>query len=243
MQLFVGTYGFPVNAAGVTGGVRQVIRSDSGRPLRYVQGLDVTGTIFGSGQADLTDRENALRAALQKPYVDVVLKRDDGQPSALALLNSKTLSGVVVTSGPEFFEDQGSEYVTTRRFRFSVEATYLAPKAESALVSWTQTVSVLGNGGPIRTWRIPLNADPIRQAVTPRSTIRYTQSGQAVGHLRMPLPAPPMFGRAYLLNEQESVQQDYGRPLGRYWVEPSVRWNYVFEADKLLTGSTPLPVF
>lgn len=242
MQLTLGGYKFPVNGCEVTGRVGYE-RSDSGRPLRYTQYLDVNGTLFGSGQADMTRLEDELRDALRRPYRDLVLKRDDGGNSALRLINAESLSGVVATSGPDFFEAQGSEYVTTRRFRFTAEATYLMPGTQTALVSWTQTVSVVGNGGPVRSWRVPVNADPIRQTLTKASVIRYTQSGAAVGNFAPPIPPPPVFGRAYLVNEQEAVTRTVGRPLGKYWIEPSVQWNYVFETSKPLVGVTPLPVF
>jgi hypothetical protein len=242
VQLFWGSTPFPVNAAAVTGSV-QFVRSGSGRPIESVQRVEVGFTLFGAGQKDLSNQEGVIRAALMTPYQDLILRRDDGGIAGISLINNSSLSGCVVVSGPDFGEAQGSEYVTTRRGRFVVEATYLVPGAQTALVSWTQTVSVLGNGGPRRTWREPVNAAPIRQVVKRQTVIRYTQSGQAVGHLVKPFVPPPIFGRAYLVNESEAVQYGTGEPLGRSWRNWPVSWNYVFESDRFLVGTTPLPVF
>lgn len=242
MQLWWGNTAFPVNAAAVTGTVGYV-RSQAGRPLQAVVRAEVTATLFGEGQANLTAQEQVIRSALMTPYRDLILRRDDGGAAGLSLVNNTSLTGCVVVSGPDFFRSDGSEYVTTRQFRFVVEATYAVAGAEAALFSWTQTISVTGNGGPRRTWRLPLNADPVRQVVTPRTIIRYVQVGQAVGHLLAPTAPPPVFGAAYLVNESVSVSSTPGEPMGRAWRMPAVQWNYVFESDRPLFGTTPLPVF
>jgi len=243
MQLWIGTYAFPAGQCAVTSRVTGIERSDSGRPLRFTLALDVDGVIRGTGQADLSARELQLRAVLATPFQDLILRQDTGPPSSLALVSNQSLSGVVVVSGPDFYKPDGPEFVTTRHFRFSAEAVFLSPGGAAALVSWTQTVSVQGNGGPVRAWRVPINADPIRQVVTPRSIIRYTQQGSATGHTAEPRVPPPVFGRAYLMNESEAVQKVTPRPVGRNWVNYTVSWNYVFESDRPLTGTTPLPAF
>lgn len=238
MQLSLGNgYTFPTNAAAVTSRV-EVIQSGNGRPIRQKMYLDVTASIYGDGQAALTLQENAVRLALSQPYFDIRLKQDSGADSALRLLQNSSLSGTRVTSGPNFTDAQGPEYVKVRTLDFTAEAEFLLPNS-NVVISWVETVGYVGNGGPVRRYRYPvggISLDPIRQIVTPRSLITYTQSGESVGHLGYYDPVM-LFNRAYLVNEREAVQRRTPKPIGRSWVEYSLSWNYIFEIPfKVLVG-------
>jgi hypothetical protein len=241
MQLWQGNYGFPVNGALVTSRT-EVVRSDSGRPLRWRMYLDVEFTLKGSGPAQLSALENAARDALSRPYVDLVLRDDTGIPTSSRLVNADSISGVMVVDGPTFRDGQGPEFVTLRTGRFTAVAEYVFRGAETALVSFTESISVQGNGGPVRNWRLPVNARPIRQEVTPYSIIRYTQQGAAVGHLIPPARQPPYIDPDLLVNEQDAVSRDVGQPLGKAWINPVTRWTYVFESPELIPFNPVLPV-
>lgn len=242
MMLVVGRYQFPANAAAVTSRVVGLDRAENGRPLRTTLAIDVTATIFCSGQADAAAKETAVRAALLIPYQDVSLLMDDNRPSALTLLNRTSLSGVVVTSGPDFTEAAGPEYVVCRRLKFSAEATYLVPTQGTGLVSYRDSLTIQGNGLERRNWRFPLNARPIRQVVSPYSLITVTQSGTAVGHLARPTPPAPLWPQ-YLVNEARAITEGDSQPMGNIFVNWPVSWNYVFESDRPLTGRPPPPRF
>lgn len=244
MQLYWGNYAFPVNAAAVTSTLR-TFRSQSGRPLRVLMDLRVTATLFGTTQTELTTLENQARSALAQPYKDLVLKQDDGNNSGLRLINRSSVGGVVITDGPNFMDAEGPEYVKTRTLEFTGEAEFiLAGVSISALVSFFETVSVLGNGGPVRRWRVPVGGDsvePIRQIVTPRSMIRYTQSGEAVGLTRYPVPRP-IFPTVYLQNENEAIMRRTPSPKGNAWVDWPISWNYIYDSPRPLTGEPQRPV-
>ena len=240
MQLFWGRYAFPVNGASTTSKAETAF-SASGRPLRYIIKISVMAYLDGNGQSDLSSQETQLRAALAIPYQDLILKRDDGQPSSTQLLNASSVSGVRVISGPDFTnEARDSEYVTQRTVRFEVGGEYLIRGTENALVSFTETVNMSGDGGPNRHWRFPINGPPIRQVVTPYSLITASQSGSAVGHTRRPVPPAPLWPD-YLVHPRQTQTQTTPEPHGRAWLNWPVQWSYSFEADVPLVALANLP--
>jgi hypothetical protein len=215
--------------------------SQAGRPLRYQMRVDVEGYIEGTGQADLTIKEAIFRQALLTPYGNLSLLQDSGATSAVALFNNTSLSGTRIVEGPSFEESQGPEYVTQRKVRFAMMAEYLAPGATGVLVKYMQSVTVIGTGGPVRVWRFPINAKPIRQIVKPYSLVTVIQRGEAVGHTSKPPAAPYLFSRDFLVNETASIEEATPRPMGRAWVEYPVRWNYIFHMTEVPTFQFTLP--
>jgi hypothetical protein len=206
--------------------------------------LDVEASYIsppGGGVADLSNWEGQVRDALAVPYDDIYLAADDGSPTASRLTNPASISGVVVSDGPHFPERTTPEWVRVRTVRFTGVAEYVFRGAENALVSFAQTISITGNGGPMRRWRIPVNEyDPIRQRVSKGSIVRLVQSGAAIGHLGYPDPPAPLWDRDLLVNEAEAVTKEVGKPIGKAWVENVTRWNYIFENNKPLNAAIPL---
>lgn len=243
MQLWYNGYAFPANAVACTTATRGV-PSRSGRIIRRIGTIVCSGTLFGAGQAALTLAEQALRTALNQNYQSLILKMDNGANSSVNLINNSTLSGVRITDGPNFGEATGGEFARIRRFVFTAEAEWVTPDGVGALVSYQETVSVTGNGGPVRRWRVPVNAAPIRQITSPYSIVRYQHSGVAVGHTSRPEPPEPFFGRAILVNEAESVSYDHPEPMGLSFINWPVRWNYQGEkgigSNAVLRNRLPL---
>lgn len=233
---------FADNAAAVVVHMDATARSASGRVLRHRRSVEVTGPIYGDGQIALSRAEALARQALSVPYQDLVFFADDGTPTSLSLYTRDSLSGVTVVSGPHFDRPDGPDFVNMRTCRFTAEGEFVAPAAAGALVSWQQTMSRQGNGGPSRRWRFPVNAKPIRQIVSPHSLVRVTQSGRAVGHLARPAPAAPLIPREYLVNEADAVTEESPRPVGPgAWVEWPVRWSYSFELANVPSYIMTLP--
>lgn len=242
MQLFWGRYGFPVNQAFVSTRTA-VIRGNNRRPLRYLMRGDVKAELIVSGQADTTKQEDIVRSALATPYQDLILKQDDGKPSGTRLLNQKSLSGVMVVDGPNFTEATRAEYVNTRTVEFTVEAEYVFAGAESAIISFEETISVRGNGGPRWIWRFPLNGDAVLQQVSRQSLITTVQRGSAVGHTKYPPAPPPFAGRppGIFVNEAVSTDDTSPIPLGRGWVNFPRTWYYEYRSVTPLVGTPSLP--
>lgn len=199
--------------------------------------------LYADGQAALTTLENQWKGYLQTPYQDFILKCDDGSSSGLLLINKTSLSGVVVVDGPNFTEADGPEYVNQRNMEFALEAEYVFPGAETWLVSYTETISMKGNGGPRYVPRFPFNYPAINQLVSPTSLIITVQQGKAVGHTKYPEPAKPFAGRTpgLFVNDAEAVVRETPRSIGKGYVEYPISWNYEWRTIKPLSGVPSLP--
>ncbi len=242
MQLRWGSsYSFPINGCDLASRAR-VVLSESGRPVRYVARVSVGGWLEADGQAALSVAETALRNALAVPYQDLKFLSDDGAVMAVSLLNANSLSGVRVVDGPNFDGRDGAEYATLRQFGFEVEAEYLITSAANAVLSFSESLSITGTGGPVRRLRVPVNATAlVRQQISPRSIIRATQSGQAVGHLKYPTAPRPLWAAPILLEDQVQVQKGNPKRIGQGFVEYPLAWSYAFESDTPLVGVPGLP--
>ena len=241
-QLFLGTKAFDVNGCSM-GYHTTDVRSESGRPLRWLIQFAVECKMLGSGSADLTKKEEQAKTALQQPFVDIKLVDSVSGPVGISIFDAKTLSGVMLTEGPTFADSgEPGEYVTFRTLRFAGEAQMVIPGQALQLVSYQESISVTGNGGPVRKWRIPINAQPIRQTIAPGSIIQTVQAGKAVQHTGgFPKAPPPLYGRQYLVNEMEAVRQIQPTPVGKGWVNYGVEWSYMYETIAVPRGMPALP--
>lgn len=242
MRAAWGTYLFPVNGAEVTSQMSVAEATDYGLPLRYLVAYTIKVWLDGDGAAALSLAEVRLRSALMTHNQDFVLYSDSGSATSSAVYARQSANGtrVVSISAPEA---QGGEYVNRRTIAFTVLAEYHVANAQNAVVSWSEAVSIVGNGGPRRVWRFPINGPAVRQQITPYSLVRATQSGQAVGYLRrVPKPAPlfPL----YMVHEAESATfqtPKYMGPTGAP-VDWPTSWSYTFErGDGPLAGVPKLP--
>jgi hypothetical protein len=123
MRLRYGSYQFDVNTTRI--GTHLETLWAGGQIYAVKRGLDVEGTLSGDGQAELSAKEHALRAALTKPRFDLVFLQDSGGKSSIALENANSMGGVRVTR-LDFPSTEGPEFATERHFTFSAEAEYPA---------------------------------------------------------------------------------------------------------------------
>lgn len=229
MQLFVGSLSLPANGCDCRTLVQAVVRS--GRAVRHVKRIIVTGDLEADGQAALSTLETALRLALENldPRASIVLRTDAGGVSATTLIGSQSISGVRVMAYSFDNARGGAEYATLRSFSFIAEAEFLAPAGRNAILSFQESVTVIGTGGPVTRFRPALNAPPVKQLIFPSSVVRATQSGQAVGQLRYPIPPIPLWPVHELLDQRVRtlVTPDFA---GQELSEFTSIWSYSFEA-------------
>lgn len=230
-----GSYAFNTNGVSFTSRTRLVL-ADTGRPMRYVRRLSLEGWLEADGQSALSTAEAALKAALLIQYQDLKILTDASATTTTSLLNSESISGVRVVDGPHFTGTDGAEYATLRRFAFDVEAEYLISGTQNAVLSWTESVSIVGTGGPVKRFRVPVNGRPVRQVISPYSIVRATQSGQAIGHTSYPTPPPPLWPSYELLEQRQPGNRQNPQRLGRGFANYPISWSYSFEADVPLVG-------
>ena len=190
MQLQLGTFTFNANACEVTSQT-SVIRSYYGRPLRWKMAIHVKAYLETTlGQAACTALEIALRAACLVPYQSLILKHDDGSPSSTAVVSNSSISGVVITDGPHFGEAMDAEYVNRRTAEFSGEAEFVIQNTAAAIVSFSESVSITGDAGPVNTWRQSIKRRPSSSRFTRSRSSRRPSPGRPLATPRTRAPQP-----------------------------------------------------
>jgi hypothetical protein len=242
MQLWFGPYGFPVNGMAIGSRIqnmpnkaqitlkRKVIMSVSGSLLATL------GTSFP--QQDLTAQTILLTQALSNNYFDLVLRNDDGSLSATILLNAGSLTGVVITEGPDFPGKPGdADYATQRRFSFTAMAEYVNIKAQTALENFSESLDFSG-GLPLYVMCRAVNGLPQRQQTYAFTEFCCTQSGSAVGLLAFPTPPGPKFPSC--LKEAPRIKRSGPERVGNTFQNYGISWTYVFESVTPMVGAPTL---
>ena len=231
MEVKYGTYAFGANACEVKSSAQTTI-NDGGQPVSVRRRIDVDGYLNGDGQAAIAQAAAALVTALDKPFQDLILYRDDGTASDTKLLNSGSLTGVVIRD-VQFPDSRGAEYATFRHFRFSAEADYPLTNTLNLLMSFSETLSFSG-GGPIYRHRLAINTRPQKQLVYPFSVFKVTQQGQAVGYRKRPLAPGPIWPAALMEAPDTSMDSPHRR--GKLYSDFAISWRYNFESATRLVG-------
>lgn len=240
---FGGTPLFAANGARVTARTA-VVTTSYGLPVAYDVDLDVMGYLEADGQAALTAAENALRATLSTSYRDLALRQDSGVNSALALPTSSSISGVRIVDGPHFEEAEGAEYVNRRTVKFTGRCRVTIRGTERAVMHWEETLTFVGDCGPVTSFRQAVNARPVQQVVFPGSTMKVTQRGKAVGHLVRPTPPPPLWGFPIYQGNRRRVNLGSGErvgPAAGAVANLDCDWSYEFESAVPLVALPNLP--
>lgn len=232
MQTKYGTYSFDANSTLLSASARTMFNR-GGQPYSLLRSFTVSGYLSASGQAAITQAENALKTALAVPFRDLVLCHDDGSVSSEALLNAGSITGVKVTQGPTFSTTMGPEFATLRSFSFTAEAEYPLAGTANLLLDFQETLSFSG-GGPLYAMRRAINGPPQRQLVYPATEYRCTQQGMAVGYAAYPAVPGPKFPAA--LREAPMVARKAPQRMGNGYQGHEVSWRYEHESAGPLVG-------
>lgn len=211
----------------------------------YLYGYEEQWTITGVLQAAATLLLQPLIAALEIGF------SRNNQPAVLAtntgvVLRSlpalTPLGGTRVVSGPEYPDsgENSAEYTTYRRYRVVIAARIPYPQVPAdALLSFHESLSFHGSGGPRFVFRQPLNGFPQKQLVADATVCRVRQRGSAVGLGAYPPVPLPLWPEAEKEDERRIDYQNprkYGGPQGDIYVEYPVEWEYSFESVEPLFG-------
>lgn len=234
MYLRFGTYQWPVNGVRVTS-QRAIVRGADGLPWKYIDRIKADGYLEGTTQAGLSTSSFEMKEVLKRSFQDLVFMCDDGSQSDTLLTNSDSLTGVVITDGPNFNDSTGPEYVNQRHFEFTAEADYLFNGSSSRFyLDWSETVSISG-GGPLYTVMPALFGPPQRQMIFERTPCVAVQSGFAVGATGYPAEPRPIW--PFALKNSPEIRRTSPKKLGRAnYTEYRIEWNYQFEWHSPLFG-------
>ncbi len=166
---------------------------------------------------------------------DAVLHQTAG---VIALLNTGSIGGVRVVERPAFLAQDGKgHWATGVPFRITFECDY--PKFTDGLVSYSESITKVGDGGPRRVMLELDNGIPVTQTVSSNTPIQIIQSGTAVGFLAYPTVNDPIFPNAILAPEDRAVTPDTPRLARDTYVDWPIRWTYRMTLDS--PTSVPYP--
>lgn len=241
MQLKWGQYPFDTNSVNVVA-MTETQLDAAGVPLSYIQTYDTDGWIYGDGQAAITQKMNELISALQTPYRDLVLYRDDGQPSATILKNAGSIGGVVCVRGPSFTNNVGAEYATQRTFRATFRAEYPAiGSLVNRIVFWQEQIQFIGRGGPRRVVLPALNGDPQEQITYKKTPCRAIQTGRCMAYTAAPSVALAMpLWPGKLIEETALVTPETPERRGNTFVNYPLSWRFEFVGASPFIGAPRL---
>lgn len=178
------------------------------------------------GPSALTPIMQAHEDAFRQHGRDLRVQHN-GSDTAHVLLNSSTMSGTRVSKFAWLRRD-GAEYVNRRSWMAVITAEVLA--RNSGLVSWHESVRIVGTGGPMVVWQPVLVGPPIPQQTQSQTSVLAFQRGSAVGISDYPDAAAPLFDTG-LIKSKVSSPMDHDSPIGLGSTPFGYRtnWLYVFE--------------
>ncbi len=150
-----------------------------------------TGSTSDELQDSLKEKIERLEHEYRNDGFEAALFHDDDEKSAHALTNNNSISGVRVVK-MAYNQASGAEYATQRTCDISLEADYPVPGANN-LSAFSETLRIVGNGGPRRRTIETLSGPVQKQIVNKRTRVTAVQSGMAMGYLAYPwiyVPGP-----------------------------------------------------
>lgn len=196
MNLVYGSYQHEAGDAEVII-TKEGLVSDLGVQYAVRERWDVNGRLHAANTTAVNSAVSALMDAYSSNYQDIYING-----SSHIMRSSDTINGTRVVVPPSFPEGSGGENSTYRSYALSVEGDF-AYVGQTVLLSWMETISFHGTGGPVWNFLECLNGPPQAQILQQQSVVRCKQSGSA---------------RAVPANSYQ--RNDYGG----YWPVPSPLW-------------------
>lgn len=235
MQLYYGDYAHDANSVQLTTR-HEILRAETGARYGFKKIFNINGEIYADTQAELTTALDALVEAYSSNGEDLILKDNSANDSHITILNADSASGVMITDGPNYPNLSGAEYTTFVTFSIAAEAEFITGDDEIPYETYTETIAVVGNGGPKRVAKAVATGAPVRQQTRQRTVISATQSGTATktgGNVPPPFPLLA-FNSLILINETISNPVTISYRNGVHvW---TINWNRQFESATPLIG-------
>lgn len=233
MQLRYGGYAFSDNEVSIQISRRRVY-SQRGRQLFTRHTWTITGWKTGTDAADLTSKLTAMEIACLADGFDLLFYDNNGAPTSHGIFSGDTINGVQ-SVGPVHYPGanpgiwgMGTEYVNKRTYRVVFQGDY--PGADD-LVSWDESITKTGTGGPKFIWQESLTSSPQLQTTKQFTKCQLIQQGHAVGFLSRPAPASPLYGDPFFQHDKAMTRIEtpryQGLNLSTHW---PIHWRYVFES-------------
>lgn len=242
MRAKYGSYSHPLGQCSVSH-TKQKRYNARGRAQTIVHRLNLEGQIIGVGstaaelQASIRSQIQAMENAYANDGFSGGLLHSDGTLSAHWLSSGDSISGVRVVQPPSFGDsDGGGEYATGRSFTIGLEAEYLISDGDP-LVSWEETISIQGNGGPRIVPVETDNSAPRFQVISLATPVIIEQRGSAVGIAGYPSPPATLSG-LIMDNPAAFLSRGTPRQSGNAFLDWPISWFGRYFAAGLVN---PLP--
>lgn len=238
MQLVIGSY--TVKYFTLTGFARALIRSDRGYAQRMRATLSGRGELFAETQSGMTAAIEGLLRAVNRDYVDVIVKDDDGNTTPFKLLNADAIDGVKMIQPPTFTSLDNTIYALRVPFEIAFEADFSPDNVVNGtgqpnVLEYGETVTFGGNGGPLKQIVSTPRGEPIEVTLAERTPFFATQSG-SIRTLGPVTSYPRPIWPEKLVGPVSSTALT--APVIRNGVAESygAQWNYQFQSITPLVG-------
>lgn len=178
-----GGYEFASNEVNLVTVNRHAKYSERNRRLQNIISMQCYGEIQGELSTQLSrmaDIENALKNDGRDFRYEV-----NGSLAHSMLNSGDCISGTRIVQR-SFPKGDAAELANRRSFSFTVQGIYDAKEGDD-LVSWQETVEVIGNGGP-DFFVLRGAGSPVAIFTAPVTEQRIRQTGSAVGYAAYPTP-------------------------------------------------------
>lgn len=213
---------------------RQVERDERMNKRKLVRRVTLNGFIKADTQAALKSKINTINSLFGADGGDLILYHNDGTTSSShTLTTTDSMTGVMVTSGPDYPSGSGVEYATERNYTVTLEAHYSLSNSDD-LVAWQEQIRIVGTGGPRRVGVEFVTGAPEVQIVNQQTLMYAQQTGSAVGWSSHPVFWGPSAALAAYENVDRRVEQA-GTPqlIGGVFRNYPISWTYEFMGPSL----------
>lgn len=229
MQVKYGGYAFNADDV-VISHTKRSMRAETGFRTGVVDMWTLQFRLRGDTQTELTTEVNRLYAAFAVDGKDIVLLQNDGSNSAFITNSSATTSGVRV-------KDIDFPILANGQYAYFIDGT-VTLEAETvtnpdASLSYSDTLTISGNGGPKIVLLETARGLPISQTTRQRTVVRGLQSGTARAVGAVPRRPIIMFPNL-LINE--SVQEGITSAVEGGKIVYTLNWSYPYQSNNYFSG-------
>ena len=211
------------------------------------------GRLVAADATALSAKVTALEAAYSTTAGDFVLvQNDNSTQTPWKITGSQTVGGIRLKR-LEYPNQSPGDWTTYLDYEIDIEADFGGVglvggggAGQSSVISWNESLSFRGTGGPRFIIKELRNGPPQKQIVSQRTPVYCSQRGDAVGLYNYPNPSNPAFPAYEMLPEREISRTSadmVGQSAGGGQQKQRnfrIAWSYSFQAPGYITASPGL---
>jgi hypothetical protein len=237
MRFRYGNFTFEEAECLITYNGGQRVYGPRGLATSFVRTWIIEGEIIAATQSDIETRRQTIESNLAIEVSSAALLFDNSTVPTYVLTADK---GVKLLELAWLQEEARAHFATALPFRIRLSGESFISDGDN-LLHYEETVTRIGNGGPREVYVELQNGPPVRQTTATHTVVTIIQRGTAVGerfnsNLDYPdfnVPLSPL----NLINPDEATERIAPSLDGLSRVNPTVRWNYIFQFNT----AQPLP--